>query len=305
MHGTTVKTRPAKNSFPFYERIVEVGATDGKHPIADTLLASIADTFFAQFGDCTTKDKACTVYGQNFQAADMHQINEYWKRIGKPSFQQRGWVVANTLTIFDRAYNKGQYGISAALYNLVTVEAVNEEANQALTAMGISPTVKDCKDKEKQGSHTAKMDAMCQRALRMIPPHLRTVVTKAHTLKYGNPTQKANLVLTREEWEEIKKNRAEMRSTATRDAWKRGCYDHIDYSIQDRRASTTAAHERGCYDHITEADRRASTTAAHERGCYDHVDCTDCANARSEKYDDIRFEWAAGAAASREQNRSY
>jgi hypothetical protein len=34
------------------------------------------------------------------------------------------------------------------------------------------------------GSHTAKMDAMCQRALRMIPAHLRTVATKAHTLKY-------------------------------------------------------------------------------------------------------------------------
>jgi hypothetical protein len=174
-------------------------------------------------------------------------------------------VVANTLTIFDRAYNKGEYGISAAaLYNLVTVEAVNEEANQALTAMGISPTVKDCKDKEKEGSHTAKMDAMCQRALRMIPAPLRTVVTKAHTLKYGNPTQKkANLVPALEEWEEIKKNRAEMQSTATRGAWKRGCYDHVDFA------------------------------AAHERGCYDHVDCTD------------RFEWAAGAAASREQNRSY
>ena len=137
------------------------------------------------------------------------------------------------------------HGISAALYNLVTVEAMNEEANQALTAMGISPTVKDCKDKEKQGSHTAKMDAMCQRALRMIPALLRTVVTKAHTLKYGNPTQKANLVLTREEWEEIKKNRAEMQSTATRGAWKRGCYDHITEA--DRRAYTTAAHERGCY----------------------------------------------------------
>jgi hypothetical protein len=40
---------------------------------------------------------------------------------------------------------------------------VNEEANLALTAMGISPTVKDCKDKEKEGSHTAWMDAMCQR----------------------------------------------------------------------------------------------------------------------------------------------
>ena len=102
--------------------------TDGKHPIADNLIASIADTFFAGFGDCTTKDKTCTVYGQNFQAADMHQINAYWKRIGKLSFQERGWVVANTLTIFDRAYNKGQYGISAALYNLVTVEAMNEEA---------------------------------------------------------------------------------------------------------------------------------------------------------------------------------
>ena len=59
---------------------------------------------------------------------------------------------------------------------------------QALTAMGISPTVKDCKDKEKEGSHTAKMDTMCQRALRMIPAPFRTVVTKAHTLKYGNPT---------------------------------------------------------------------------------------------------------------------
>jgi hypothetical protein len=41
--GTTVKTRPAKNSLPFYEHIVEVGATDGKHPIADNLIASIAD----------------------------------------------------------------------------------------------------------------------------------------------------------------------------------------------------------------------------------------------------------------------
>ena len=105
--GTTVKTRPAKNSFPFYERIVGVGATDGKHPIADNLIASIADTFFAEFGDCTTEDKTCTVYGQNFQAADMHQINEYWKRIGKPSFQERGWVVVNALTVFDSAYNKG------------------------------------------------------------------------------------------------------------------------------------------------------------------------------------------------------
>ena len=56
---------------------------------------------------------------------------------------------------------------------------------------------------------------------------------------------------------------------------------------------------------ITTADRRAYTTAAHERGCYDHVDYTDCANARSEKYDDSRFELAAGAAASREQNRNY
>jgi hypothetical protein len=141
---------------------VEVGATDGKHPIADNLIASIADTFFAEFGDCTTEDRTCTVYGQNFQAADMHQINEYWKRIdGKPSFQERGWVVANTLTIFDRAYNKGQYGISAALYNLVAVEAMNEEANQALTVMGISPTAKDCKDKEKGGSHTPPRWTQC------------------------------------------------------------------------------------------------------------------------------------------------
>jgi hypothetical protein len=191
-------------------------------------------------------------------------------------------VVANTLTIFDKVYNKGQYGISAALYNLVTAEAMNEEANQALTAMGISPTVKDCKDnKEKEGSHTAWMDAMCQRALRMTPAPRRTVATKAHTPKYGNPTQKANLMLTLEEWEEIKKNRAEMQSTATRDAWKRGCYDHVDFA--------------------------AGTTAAHERGCYDHVDYTGGANARSEKHDDddMRFEWAAGAGASREQNRNY
>jgi hypothetical protein len=79
----------AKNSFPFYERIVEVGATDGKHPIAGNSIASIAGTFFAEFGDCTTEDKTCTVYGQNFQAAEMHQINEYWKRTGKPSFQKR------------------------------------------------------------------------------------------------------------------------------------------------------------------------------------------------------------------------
>jgi hypothetical protein len=41
--GTAVKTRPAKNSLPFYERIVEVGATDGKHPIAGNSIASIAD----------------------------------------------------------------------------------------------------------------------------------------------------------------------------------------------------------------------------------------------------------------------
>jgi hypothetical protein len=82
-------------------------------------------------------------------------------------------VVANTLTIFDRAYNKGQYGISAALYNLVTVEAINQEANQALTAMGISPTAKDCKDTEKEGLHTAWMDAMCQRAQRTSAQSLR------------------------------------------------------------------------------------------------------------------------------------
>jgi hypothetical protein len=38
----------------------------------------------------------------------VHQINEYWKmRIGKPSFQERGWVVVNALTVFDSAYNKG------------------------------------------------------------------------------------------------------------------------------------------------------------------------------------------------------
>jgi hypothetical protein len=54
------------------------------------------------------------------------------------------------------------------------------------------------------------------------PAHLRTVVTKAHALKYGNPTQKANLMLSLEEWEEIKKNRAELRSTITRAAWVRG-----------------------------------------------------------------------------------
>jgi hypothetical protein len=84
--GTTAKTCPAKNSFPFYERIVEVGAKDGKHPIADNSIASIIDTFFAEFGDCTTEDRTCTAYGQNFQAADMHQINEYWKRLGIPSF---------------------------------------------------------------------------------------------------------------------------------------------------------------------------------------------------------------------------
>ena len=81
--------------------------------------------------------------------------------------------------------------------------------------VSISPTAKDCKDNEKGGPHTtAKTGAMCQRALRMIPGHaLRTFATKAHALKYGTPTQKANLVLTEEEWEEIKKKRAEMRST--------------------------------------------------------------------------------------------
>jgi hypothetical protein len=110
---------------------------------------------------------------------------------------------------------------------------MNEEANQALTAMGISPTVKDCKDKEKEGSHTAWMDAMYQRALRMIPAPLRTVVTKAHTLKYGNPTQKANLVLALERSGRRSRRTApkcEARSTATRDAWKRGCYDHVGCS---------------------------------------------------------------------------
>jgi hypothetical protein len=80
---------------------------------------------------------------------------------------------------------------------------------------------------------------VCQLALRMIPAHLRTVVTKAHALKYGNPAHKENLVLTPEEWEEIKKNRAEMRSMATRAAWERGCYDHVDCSKDAR-----AAHER-------------------------------------------------------------
>ena len=36
-----------------------------------------------------------------------------------------GWVVADALTVFKKAHNKGQFGMSAALYNLATAEAMH------------------------------------------------------------------------------------------------------------------------------------------------------------------------------------
>jgi hypothetical protein len=123
-----------------------------------------------------------------------------------PHFRREdGWSPTRSRFAFNKgAYNKGQFGTSAAPYNLVTAEEMNHFANQALTAMdgdfARRQAGTESKDnKEKEGPHTSKMGAVFQRALRMISAPLRTAVTNAHThaLKYGNgnPTQKANLVL--------------------------------------------------------------------------------------------------------------
>jgi hypothetical protein len=98
------------------------------------------------------------------------------KERGLPSFKQRGGRLSTRWAFSTKPTSNKQsrFKTSTALWALVTPEAENNLADAALTAMGISPTIRACKNEEKSGSHTPEWDSSCQYALRMTPQVLRT-----------------------------------------------------------------------------------------------------------------------------------